>query len=179
MSPKAISATDLAEAITRVAAGEVVLSPRLAGFVLDAFAGEPPKPSDPELDQLTAREQEGARTHRARLPLQGGCQHAWCLDTDGGDSRVGRPSQAPPLQPSSTRTLGGAPEPRRLSPNYFFLDAFLVAYSEQCLSAEGEDQLMREQHPDRAPQAQHESNQREDRPYIQRAMAHLCPEERP
>jgi DNA-binding NarL/FixJ family response regulator len=55
---KTISAGDLAEAITRVAAGDVVLSPRLAGFVLDAFAGEPPKASDPELDQLTPREQE-------------------------------------------------------------------------------------------------------------------------
>ncbi|HEY5319178.1 MAG TPA: response regulator transcription factor [Solirubrobacteraceae bacterium] len=55
---KTISAAALAEAITRVAAGEVVLSPRLAGFVLDAFAGEAPKPTDPELDLLTAREQE-------------------------------------------------------------------------------------------------------------------------
>ena len=55
---KTISASELAEAITRVAAGDVVLSPRLAGFVLDTFAGEAPKPSDPELDLLTAREQE-------------------------------------------------------------------------------------------------------------------------
>jgi DNA-binding NarL/FixJ family response regulator len=55
---KTISAADLAEAIARVAAGEVVLSPRLAGFVLDTFAGEPPKPVDPELDLLTPREQE-------------------------------------------------------------------------------------------------------------------------
>jgi len=55
---KTISAIDLAEAIGRVAAGEVVLSPRLAGFVLDAFTGEPPRQSDPELDRLTPREQE-------------------------------------------------------------------------------------------------------------------------
>jgi DNA-binding NarL/FixJ family response regulator len=55
---KTISASELAEAITRVAAGDVVLSPRLAGFVLDTFAGEPPKPADPELDLLTPREQE-------------------------------------------------------------------------------------------------------------------------
>jgi DNA-binding NarL/FixJ family response regulator len=55
---KTISAGDLAEAIARVAMGEVVLSPRLAGFVLDTFAGEPPKPVDPELDLLTPREQE-------------------------------------------------------------------------------------------------------------------------
>jgi len=55
---KTISAAELAGAITRVAAGEVVLSPRLAGFVLDTFAGEPPKPADPELDLLTPREQQ-------------------------------------------------------------------------------------------------------------------------
>ena len=55
---KTISAAELAEAIARVAAGEVVLSPRLAGFVLDTFASAPPKSADPELDLLTAREQE-------------------------------------------------------------------------------------------------------------------------
>lgn len=55
---KNVSAAELAEAITRVAAGEVVLSPRLAGFVLDAFSGSPAGSGDPELDQLTPREQE-------------------------------------------------------------------------------------------------------------------------
>ena len=41
-------------------AGDAVFSPRLAGFVLDAFAGEAPAPSeaDPSLDQLTPRERE-------------------------------------------------------------------------------------------------------------------------
>jgi DNA-binding NarL/FixJ family response regulator len=38
-----------------------VFSPRLAGFVLDAFAGEPPPSIDPELDQLTQREREVLR----------------------------------------------------------------------------------------------------------------------
>jgi DNA-binding NarL/FixJ family response regulator len=55
---KTISAEDLAEAIRSVARGEVVLSQRLAGFVLDAFRGAPAEPTDPELDQLTPREQE-------------------------------------------------------------------------------------------------------------------------
>lgn len=54
---KTISAIELAEAITRVAAGEVVLSPRLAGFVLNVFA-QPPVAADPELDTLTRREIE-------------------------------------------------------------------------------------------------------------------------
>lgn len=58
---KTISADDLAEAIDRVRAGDAVFSPRLAGFVLDAFAGGLPVPVDAELDQLTPREREVLR----------------------------------------------------------------------------------------------------------------------
>ena len=55
------SPADLADAIRRVNDGDAVFSPRLAGFVLDAFAGSAPQPIDPELDQLTAREREVLR----------------------------------------------------------------------------------------------------------------------
>jgi DNA-binding NarL/FixJ family response regulator len=57
---KAIEAADLAGAVRRVAAGEAVFSPSLAGFVLDAFAGGEPDPAevDPELARLTDRERE-------------------------------------------------------------------------------------------------------------------------
>jgi DNA-binding NarL/FixJ family response regulator len=59
---KTISADDLADAITRVADGDVVFSPRLAGFVLDAFRDSPVAPSvDPNFDQLTPREREVLR----------------------------------------------------------------------------------------------------------------------
>jgi DNA-binding NarL/FixJ family response regulator len=58
---KTVSGAELAEAIGRVAAGDAAFSPRLAGFVLDAFAGSLPLPSDPELDQLTARERDVLR----------------------------------------------------------------------------------------------------------------------
>ncbi len=58
---KTISAPELLDAIGRVHGGDAVFSPRLAGFVLDAFSGDLPAPSDPELDQLTAREQEVLR----------------------------------------------------------------------------------------------------------------------
>jgi DNA-binding NarL/FixJ family response regulator len=61
---KTISGTELVDAVRRVAAGDAVFSPRLAGFVLDAFATAAPegRPSfDPELDQLTAREREVLR----------------------------------------------------------------------------------------------------------------------
>ena len=59
---KTISADDLADAITRVADGDVVFSPRLAGFVLDAFRDSPVAPSvDPNFDRLTPREREVMR----------------------------------------------------------------------------------------------------------------------
>jgi DNA-binding NarL/FixJ family response regulator len=63
---KTISGTELVDAVRRVAAGDAVFSPRLAGFVLDAFAAgasaELDRPTfDPELDQLTAREREVLR----------------------------------------------------------------------------------------------------------------------
>jgi DNA-binding NarL/FixJ family response regulator len=65
---KSISPDDLVSAIVRVHQGDAVFSPRLAGFVLDAFAGELPlgvSSEDPELDQLTVREKEVLR-HIAR-----------------------------------------------------------------------------------------------------------------
>ncbi len=63
---KTISGPELLDAVRRVAAGDAVFSPRLAGFVLDAFAAgaaaELERPSfDPELDQLTGREREVLR----------------------------------------------------------------------------------------------------------------------
>jgi DNA-binding NarL/FixJ family response regulator len=64
---KTISPGELADAVRRVAEGDAVFSPRLAGFVLDAFgpgAVAGPAPDD-ELDQLTAREIEVLR-HLAR-----------------------------------------------------------------------------------------------------------------
>ena len=60
---KTISANDLTSAIRRVADGDAVFSPRLAGFVLDAFgasAGEIAE-VDEELDRLSAREREVMR----------------------------------------------------------------------------------------------------------------------
>ena len=57
---KTIDAERLAEAIDRVAEGDAVFSPRLAGFVLDAFRGDP-TPGASDLDQLTPREQEVLR----------------------------------------------------------------------------------------------------------------------
>ena len=54
---KNIAPDDLADAVRRVHGGDAVFSPRLAGFVLDAFAGPAPQPES-ELDALTPRERE-------------------------------------------------------------------------------------------------------------------------
>jgi DNA-binding NarL/FixJ family response regulator len=58
---KSIAPEELAEAVRRVHDGDAVFSPRLAGFVLDAFAADLPQSADPELDQLTPREREVLR----------------------------------------------------------------------------------------------------------------------
>jgi DNA-binding NarL/FixJ family response regulator len=59
---KSISGDELAGAIRRVRDGDAVFSPRLAGFVLDAFHGQLSEAEvDPELDQLTPREREVLR----------------------------------------------------------------------------------------------------------------------
>ena len=73
---KSISGEELADAVRRVHEGDAVFSPKLAGFVLDAFAGAPPAEAlagggdhgtgdDPALDHLTPREREVLR-HLAR-----------------------------------------------------------------------------------------------------------------
>ena len=55
---KTISSDELQDAVTRVAAGDAVFSPRLAGFVLDAFREGARVGDDAELEALTARERE-------------------------------------------------------------------------------------------------------------------------
>ena len=55
---KTISGAELEDAIERVAQGDAVFSPRLAGFVLDAFRSGEPLGGDAELDNLTSRERE-------------------------------------------------------------------------------------------------------------------------
>jgi DNA-binding NarL/FixJ family response regulator len=55
---KTISGEELAQAVERVAEGDAVFSPRLAGFALDAFRGGEHVGGDAELDELTPRERE-------------------------------------------------------------------------------------------------------------------------
>jgi DNA-binding NarL/FixJ family response regulator len=59
---KSITGPELASAVKQVAGGDAVFSPRLAGFVLDAFAGSADVPVvDEELDRLSQREREVLR----------------------------------------------------------------------------------------------------------------------
>jgi DNA-binding NarL/FixJ family response regulator len=65
---KAIDGPALSDAVRRVAGGDAVFGPRLAGFVLDAFSNplvggavDPSLPADPELDSLTPRERDVLR----------------------------------------------------------------------------------------------------------------------
>lgn len=58
---KTINGAELLDAVRRINDGDAVFSPRLAGFVLDAFSADLGASGDPELDQLTAREQEVMR----------------------------------------------------------------------------------------------------------------------
>ncbi len=55
---KTISSEELADAVERVAVGDAVFSPRLAGFVLDAFREGARVGDDAELENLTPRERE-------------------------------------------------------------------------------------------------------------------------
>jgi DNA-binding NarL/FixJ family response regulator len=55
---KTISSAELSDAVARVSEGDAVFSPRLAGFVLDAFRDGEPVGADAELETLTPRERE-------------------------------------------------------------------------------------------------------------------------
>jgi DNA-binding NarL/FixJ family response regulator len=58
---KSIGPEELVASVRRIHDGDAVFSPRLAGFVLDAFAGSVEVPTDPDLDLLTDREGEVLR----------------------------------------------------------------------------------------------------------------------
>jgi DNA-binding NarL/FixJ family response regulator len=67
---KAIGAPELVNAIERVFAGDAVLSPQLAGFVLDAFRSEPTVVRNADLDVLTPREIEVLRQIARGVPYK-------------------------------------------------------------------------------------------------------------
>lgn len=85
---KTIGGEELADAIRRVHGGDAVFSPRLAGFVLDAFAGTMERAAvDPELDLLTTREREVLR-HLARGYLYKEIAHRLSISTKTVEAHV-------------------------------------------------------------------------------------------
>ena len=108
---KTISGRELADAVVRVSAGDAVFSPRLAGFVLDAFSdrGGPAPVTDPELDLLSPARARGAQAAGPRVRLQGDRRAAVHLDQDGGDARVQRAAQDPEVEPLRAVPLGLRP----------------------------------------------------------------------
>ena len=107
---KTISGPELADAVRRVASGDAVFSPRLAGFVLDAFAGQEGAPRRRRSGARPAHRARarGPAPHRARLHVQGDRAAARDLGQDGRGARVRGPAQAPALQPARAEPLGGA-----------------------------------------------------------------------
>ena len=86
---KTISSDELADAIARVHDGDAVFSPRLAGFVLDAFAGAAPAPErDADLDQLTPREREVLQ-HIARGYMYKEIAHTLSISVKTVEAHVG------------------------------------------------------------------------------------------
>ena len=113
---KTISGKEISDAVIRVADGDAVFSPRLAGFVLDAFGTAPADIADDELDKLSARELEVMRLIARGIQLQGSRQGALHFHQDRGNACVGGPEEAPALQPARTHQMGGrAPPPLTLS----------------------------------------------------------------
>ncbi|MEA2506300.1 MAG: hypothetical protein QOH48_918 [Actinomycetota bacterium] len=72
---KTIAPLELADAIKSVHSGDAIFSPRLAGFVLDAFGGNGPEIGDPELDLLTNREREVLRLIARGYPYKEIAKH--------------------------------------------------------------------------------------------------------
>ena len=108
---KSISADELVEAIGRVAEGDAVFSPRLAGFVLDAFSGAIDVASiDEDLDRLSISGARGAAADRPRVRLQGDRPRAVHLDQDRRDPRLQRAAQAPAVEPPPAHPLGDRPQ---------------------------------------------------------------------
>ena len=102
---KTIAPDELLDAIARVRGGDAVFSPRLAGFVLDAFADVAPAAADPELDQLTPREREVLRLI-ARGYAYKEVARSRHLGQDRREPRLVGPAQAPAVEPASARPLG-------------------------------------------------------------------------
>ena len=112
---KSISGPDLADAVKRVHEGDAVFSPRLAGFVLDAFAGDarPAATEDAELDQLTPREREVLQLIARGYMYKEIALRLSISAEDRRGTRVRGAAQAAALEPARAVALGDRAPPDR------------------------------------------------------------------
>ena len=104
---KNITGDELIAAIRRVSDGDAVFSPRLAGFVLDAFAGQIEVADvDEDLDRLTEREREVMRLIARGYAYKEVASELVHLDQDRRDPRVQRAAQAPAVLAARAHPLG-------------------------------------------------------------------------
>ena len=112
---KNISGPDLIDAIYRISASDVVFSPRLAGFVLDAFStgteDQPVVVADPDLDQLTARERQVLRLIARGYSYKDIAKN-FTISTKTVESHVMSPAQVATLESLPTLALGERTEPQ-------------------------------------------------------------------
>ena len=108
---KTISGRELADAVRRVRAGDPVFSPRLAGFVLDAFSDRPgaAPPTDPGAGSAHAPRTRRPAAARPRLRLQRDRGRAVHLGQDRRDARVERAAQDAAVEPVRALALGVGP----------------------------------------------------------------------
>ena len=88
-----------------------MFSPRLAGFVLDAFAATDAPSIDPELDQLTQREREVLRLIARGYAYKEVAKELF-ISVKTVETHVCGPAQAPAVQPPRAVPLGHRPPPR-------------------------------------------------------------------
>ena len=106
---KSITGPELTDAVRRVAGGDAVFSPRLAGFVLDAFAGSPDVPGRRRgAGPAVAAGARGAAADRARLRVQGG-RAASCSSRSRPSRRTCRPCCASCSCRTGTSSRSGPP----------------------------------------------------------------------
>ena len=106
---KTITGPDLVDSIFRVADGDAVFSPRLAGFVLDAFASTDAPPVDEDLDRLTQREREVLRLIARGYAYKEIAKQLFISVKTVESPRLGGAAQAPAVQPPRADPLGDGP----------------------------------------------------------------------
>ena len=111
---KSIGPDELVDAMRRVHDGDAVFSPRLAGFVLDAFAGDPApvRRHDPELDKLTARERDVLRLIARGYTYKEIARRLEISVKTVETPRVGGAAQAATLDSPRAHTVGQRPRRR-------------------------------------------------------------------